>query len=291
MSDAASLHQTRRRSSSTWVFMLVDLLITLLLWSYFTVGFVVFFAPFYLLAAMLASDRARAFQRLNHLFYRGFFRLCRLTMPRQQWHIDSAVSAVRSAVVVCNHVSYIDPLLLISLFPRHTTIVKNRLFRIPIFGWMLRLSGYLPAESQGRLAERLVEQLEQMPRFLAAGGNLIVFPEGTRSRNGAVGALNAGAFKIARLCRAPLAVVRIDSSNRLFSPGRFLFNTCQPNTITVRQLAQMKPPYDSAQFSLKELAGQVRTILEAPAETGSPSGAAARLGTVQQSVMEPKGVR
>lgn len=291
MSHAVRLDQAGRRPSSTWVFRLIDLLITLLLWSYFTLGFMAFFAPFYLFAAMLASDRARAFQRLNHLFYRGFFRLCRLTMPRQQWHIDSAVSAVRSAVVVCNHVSYIDPLLLISLFPRHTTIVKNRLFRIPIFGWMLRLSGYLPAESQGPLAGRMVEQLEQMPRFLAAGGNLIVFPEGTRSRNGTVGALNAGAFKIARLCRAPLAVVRIENSHRLFTPGRFLFNTCRANTITVRLLAQMEPPYDRAQFSLKELTGQVRAILEAPAEAGSLQGAATRLDAVQPSVMEPKGVR
>jgi len=281
MSHAARIHHAGRRPSSTWVFILIDLLATLLLWSYFTVGFLVLFAPLYLLAAMLAPDRARAFQRLNHLFYRGFFRLCRLTMPRQKWRIDPAVTAVRSAVVVCNHVSYIDPLLLISLFARHTTIVKNRLLRIPIFGWMLALSGYLPAESQGPLAGRMVEQLEQMPGFLAAGGNLIVFPEGTRSRNGAVGALNAGAFKIARLCRAPLAVVRIENSDRLFTPGRFLFNTCRANTITVRLLAQVRPPYDSAQFSVKELMGQVRALLEAPAEAVSQQGAATRPGAVQ----------
>lgn len=270
MRHAAPIQHADRRPSPTRVCILIDLLTTLLLWSYFTAGFVVLFAPFYLLAAMLASDRARAFQRLNHLFYRGFFRLCRLTMPRQKWRIDPAVTAVRSAVVVCNHVSYIDPLLLISLFARHTTIVKNRLLRIPIFGWMLELSGYLPATSEGRLAQRMVDRLEQMPGFLAAGGNLIVFPEGTRSRSGAVGDFNPGAFKIARLCRAPLAVVRIENSDRLFTPGRFLFNTCRANTITVQLLAQVTPTYDSAQFSVKELMGQVRALLEAPAKAGSP---------------------
>ena len=267
MSHTPRIHNAGRYPSLTWVFKLVDLLVTLLLWSYFTAGFVVLFAPFYVLATILASDRARAFQRLNHLFYRGFFGLCRLTMPRQEWRIDPAVAAVRSAVVVCNHVSYIDPLLLISLFARHTTIVKNRLFHIPIFGWMLTLSGYLPADSQGPLAGRMVEQLEQMPGFLAGGGNLFVFPEGTRSHNRAVGALNSGAFKIARLCRAPLAVVRIENSDRLFTPGRFLFNTGQANTITVQLLAQVTPPYDSAGFSVKELMGQVRALLEAPAKT------------------------
>lgn len=255
---------------------LADLLVTLLLWGYFTIGFVVLFSPFYLFAAMLAPDRGRAFQRLNHHFYRGFFLLCRITMPRQKWHIDPAVTAVRSSVVVCNHVSYIDPLLLISLFPRHTTIVKNRLFHIPIFGWMLTLSGYLPADSQGALAGPMVERLERMPEFLADGGNLFVFPEGTRSRSRALGVFNPGAFKIARLCRAPLAVVRIESTDRLFTPGRFLFNACRANTITVRLLAQVRPPYDSAQFSLKDLMDQVRGLLDSPERTGSPQDATSR---------------
>jgi 1-acyl-sn-glycerol-3-phosphate acyltransferase len=267
MSDMQRTHNPGMHPSLTWVSKLIDGTVTLLLWIYFTVGFVVLFAPFYVLAAILASDRARAFQRLNHFFYRGFFLLCSLTMPRQKWHIDPDLRAVRSAVVVCNHVSYIDPLLLISLFARHTTIVKNRLFHIQIFGWMLTMSGYLPEDSQGPLAERMVERLENMPGFLAGGGNLVVFPEGTRSRNCALGALSPGAFKIARLCRAPLAVVRIENSNRLFTPGRFLFNTCQANTITVRLLAQIKPPYESEEFSVKELMGQVRALLEAPTKT------------------------
>ena len=173
------------------------------------------------------------------------------------------MTAVRSAVVVCNHVSYIDPLLLISLFARHTTIVKNRLLRIPIFGWMLALSGYLPAESQGPLAGRMVEQLEQMPGFLAAGGNLIVFPEGTRSRNGAVGALNAGAFKIARLCQAsPIRVVLISNTQKLFPPDRFLFNTHDEALIKVELAGSIEPDYGSDAFSLAALTDEAHDLME-----------------------------
>jgi len=288
MTHTPRIHNAGRYPSLTRVFKLVDLLVTLLLWSYFTAGFVVLFAPFYVLASILAYDRARAFQRLNHLFYRGFFQLCRLTMPRQKWRIDPDLAAVRSAVVICNHVSYIDPLLLISLFARHTTIVKNRLFHIPIFGWMLTLSGYLPADSQGPLAVRMVELLERMPDFLAGGGNLFVFPEGTRTHDRILGPLNPGAFKIARLCRAPLAVVRIDNSDRLFTPGRFLLNTCQANTITVRLVAQVIPPYDSAEFSVRELIGQVRALLEAPSVTDPLQGATTRSGAVQRHELKPK---
>ncbi len=244
-----------------WVAATIDLLATLVLWVYFTFGFILLFAPFYVLAAVVVGNRASTFQRLNHFFYRGFFFVCRVVMPRQRWRIDPALKRVRASVVVCNHASYIDPLLLIAMFTRHTTIVKNRLFRIPIFGWMLGLSGYLPAASRGRLAVKMVDCIEKMPDFLAAGGNLIVFPEGTRSRTGAVGDLNPGAFKIARLCRAPLTVVAIENSDRLFTPGRFVFNTCRPNTITVRLVARLTPDYGSARFSTKVLMGNVRELL------------------------------
>ena len=274
MSDIVSVHGCRRTLSSR-LFKLVDLFVTLALWSYFTVGFIFLFAPAYVLAAIVASDRARAFQWLNHYFYRGFIGLCRFVMPRQRWNIDPALAKVRSAVIVCNHVSYIDPLLLISLFARHTTIVKTSLFGIPIFGWMLSMSGYLPSRSQGALSGRLVERMERMPDFLAEGGNLFVFPEGTRSRDGRLLSFNAGAFKIARLCRAPLAVARIANSDRLFTPGRFLFNTCQPNTITVELLGLVTPAYDSAKFSTTGLIDQVRSLLETSLNTDQ-AGASSR---------------
>jgi len=103
---------------------------------------------------------------------------------------------------------------------------------------VLRLSGYLASTSGGPEAQRTLERLERMPAFLAGGGNLFVFPEGTRSRDGAVGPLNAGVFKIARLCRAPVAVAAIENTQRLFTPGRFLFDTCRANTITVKLLTQ-----------------------------------------------------
>jgi 1-acyl-sn-glycerol-3-phosphate acyltransferase len=240
-----------------------DAAVTVVLWIYFTLGFVVLIAPLYLLVVAPATDRARACQRLNHLFFRGFFRLCRVLMPLQRWQVDPALAGVAGSVVVCNHLSYLDPLLLIALFPRHTTVVKDRLFRIPIFGGVLRLSGYLASTSLGPEAERTLEQLERLPAFLAGGGNLFVFPEGTRSRDGAVGPLNAGAFKIARLCRAPVAVAAIENTQRLFTPGRFLFDACRANTITVRLLTQFAPAYDRPDFSARALMAEARALLEA----------------------------
>lgn len=239
---------------------MVDLMVTLLLWGYFTIGFVVFFAPFYVLCAVFAPRRQRSFQRLNHHFYQGFFVLCRLLMPRQGWYIDPAVKTIQSSVVVSNHISYIDSIWLISLFTRHTTIVKNRLLNIPILGWVVRLSGYLPADATGRWGALMLQRIERLPDELAAGANLIVFPEGTRSRTGVMGPLNHGAFKLARLCRAPLVVLYIQNTDQLFTPGKFLFNTCKANTIKVKLLAHIEPDYDNRSFSIDQIARQVYSV-------------------------------
>src|SRR5690606_20043317 len=90
-----------------------DLLVTLLLWAYFTLGFVSGFLPFYLLALCLPGHREAGFQYLNHWFYRGFFGLAGLLMPALKIEVDPAVKRIRGAVVVSNHLSYLDPILFI----------------------------------------------------------------------------------------------------------------------------------------------------------------------------------
>ncbi|MFC1856835.1 lysophospholipid acyltransferase family protein [Thermodesulfobacteriota bacterium] len=241
----------------------VDLVITLLLWCYYTLGFIIFFAPFYLAAYLFSRDRAQSFQRLNHKFYRGFFWFARALIPRTRWRIHEDVLKIRSAVIVCNHISYLDPILLISLFEKHKTIVKNTFFNVPIFRQVIEASGYIPSTSGGKLADLMIQRIEEMDGYLASGGNLFVFPEGTRSRDGRIGRLNKGAFKIARRCQKPIKVLFIRNTNKLFQPGKFLFNTCSENTITVEQLASIDPDYQSETFSISELMSNVRSILEA----------------------------
>ncbi len=239
-----------------------DLVVTLMLWSYFTLGFIFFFSPFYLAAYLFSENRENSFQRLNHHFYKGFFFLIRIFIPGQKWHIADKIKSIRSSVIVCNHLSYLDPLLLISLYPRHKTIVKSTFFSVPIFGWMLKRSGYIPSTSEGRLSELMIERIDAMDGYLSSGGNLFIFPEGTRSRDGTIGRLNKGAFKIARLCQTPIKVLYIRNTNKLFTPGKFLFNTLVSNTITVEPITGIEPDYQSDKFSISELMSQVRLLLE-----------------------------
>jgi 1-acyl-sn-glycerol-3-phosphate acyltransferase len=245
-----------------WIRFPKDLLITLSLWSYFTVGFILFFAPFYLLTFLFATHRAAGFQYLNSLFYRGFFLLCRYLIPSHRWDIQPDVRRIRSSVIVCNHISYLDSILLVSLFPRHTTIAKDRLFRIPIFGRMLSLSGYIPSSGTGRYADLLLDGFGDIAGNLESGGNIILFPEGTRSRDGRIGPLHKGAFKIAKYCNAPIKVLNVANTDKLFVPGRFLFNTCAGSIIGLKVIAEIAPDYKSDTFSVRKLMAQVKSLLE-----------------------------
>jgi len=252
---------------------LKDVSITLVLWGYYTAGFVLFFSPFYLLAFLFAKERSTAFQSLNSRFHDSFFWICRWLIPGHRWQIDPAVRSIRSSIIVCNHISYLDSILLVSLFRRHTTIAKDRLFRIPIFGRLLMLSGYIPSSGGGRFADLLINSLDTIAATLRAGGNVIVFPEGTRSRDGRVGKLQKGAFKIARYCKAPINVLRISNTDRLFIPGKFLFNTCAANTIDLKLIAEIAPDYESSAFSIQQLMARVHTTLDDPSSARTATGA------------------
>ena len=237
-----------------------DLGVTLTCWLYFTLGFIVLFAPLYIAAGLFSARKEQAFQRYNRAFYRGFFLLLQAIAPRQRWQIDNRIAALRGSVIVCNHRSYLDPLLLIAHLERATTIVKSHFFTLPIFGWVIRTAGYLPATATGRFAGLMLARIEAMPAYLASGGNLFVFPEGTRSRDGQMGVLHQGALKIARQCRVPVHVLGIENTDRLFTPGFFLFAASAPNLIRLRLVETISAT--ELQPSLADLGNRVRLIME-----------------------------
>lgn len=239
---------------------IVDLLVTLIIWIYYIPGFLLFFLPLYLAAFIFSSNREIAFQRLNNLFYRSFFCIVRALVPGLKIHVQDGLTSIRSSIIVCNHLSYLDPILLISLFPKHKTIVKSIFFKMPVFCWLMKTSGYIPSSSGGNNSLRIIESMERMGDYLSSGGNLFIFPEGTRSRDGKIGKFNDGAFKIARRFGAPIKVLQIKNTNDLFAPGKFLFNTCNQNTIEVRLIEHLNPDYKSDTFSISGLVDQVRAL-------------------------------
>ena len=241
---------------------LLDGVVTLTCWVYFIFAFLFFFSFFYLSSWLFAADKGKAFQYINHLLYKGFLALLRTLAPRHKWDVDPQVANIQGAIVVCNHLSYLDPLLFISLFPQNKTIVKTKFFGAPVFGWVIHVSGYLPATTEGTHGARMISQVENMGAFLEHGGCLFVFPEGTRSRGSTVGHFHKGIFKIARMYRCPIKVLSIKNSDKLFTPGKFFFNSRMENTISLNILASIEPPQGQERVSVDSLEKRVRKIYD-----------------------------
>lgn len=256
--DKLAKTPTHKQTIGLLVDQCIDCCVTLICWTWFIFGFLLFFSWRYGAAALFAQDKEISFQRLNSLFFQTFFRILKLTAPRQRIKTEEEVAAIKSSVIVCNHLSYLDPLLLIALFTRHRTIVKTRFFGMPVFGWIIKKSGYLPATAVGRFSPMMIRQMETMVPYFQAGGNLFVFPEGTRSRDGKIGTLNKGALKIARLYKVPIYVLKLSNTDKLFTPGKFFFNTRRDNTIRVKIINCIEPDYQSSPPSTAELEQRVR---------------------------------
>jgi 1-acyl-sn-glycerol-3-phosphate acyltransferase len=239
-----------------------DFFITLLLWSYFLFGSVILFFLFYGPAYFFAVNRAAALQNLTHIHMKNFFTLTGWLIPRTKFSIQKEVRQIHSSVIVCNHLSYLDPILLISLFPRQRTIVKSTFFKVPFFSWLLKNSGYLPSAPTEMLGAAMIKHLESIKEHLDQGGNLFVFPEGTRSRNGKLQPFNKGVFSIARYCHAPIALIFIKDTDKLFRPGSFSFNTRDVNEIKVELIGTLAPDYRSNSFSISAVVNQARSVFE-----------------------------
>jgi 1-acyl-sn-glycerol-3-phosphate acyltransferase len=110
--------------------------------------------------------------------------------------------------------------------------------------------------------QTMINNLEEIKEHLSSGGVLFVFPEGTRSRDENLAPFNRGVFTIARYCKAPLKLILIKGTNKLFQPGHFLFNTRDDNEIRLELIGSLNPDYKRKNFSVSDVADEARKIFE-----------------------------
>jgi 1-acyl-sn-glycerol-3-phosphate acyltransferase len=134
--------------------------------------------------------------------------------------VEGAVPADRARrpyVVVSNHVSTADPFVLSFLPIDMRFVAKEELFRAPLVGWLLRLAGDIPIR-RGDTASATAMK-DACVRTLDAGLSVMIFPEGTRSRTGAVGAFKSGAFEVAREAGGPGLPVALHGTSACLDGG------------------------------------------------------------------------
>jgi 1-acyl-sn-glycerol-3-phosphate acyltransferase len=101
----------------------------------------------------------------------------------------------RRTVVVSNHESNADPFLVSYLPWEMKWLGKASLFRIPVVGWMMRMAGDIPVERGDGDSTR--GAMATCARWIERGVPVMLFPEGTRSRDGQMLPFKDGAFRLA----------------------------------------------------------------------------------------------
>jgi 1-acyl-sn-glycerol-3-phosphate acyltransferase len=125
-------------------------------------------------------------------------------------------------VFMANHASFLDgPLLFISIPQRLRIILKKSLLRIPVVGPGMKYVGFVPVDRRaGRSGQAAIERASAMMR--AKKVSFLIFPEGTRSRDGHLQAFRRGGFFLALNAGASIVPVSIRGAFRLMPRGRWI---------------------------------------------------------------------
>ncbi len=161
-------------------------------------------------------------------------------------------------VVCCNHISMVDPVFLLLAFKRPIYFMaKDSLFKNPFLGWFwTTLFGVFPVSRGKGDTGAVTKSID----ILENGGLLGIFPEGTRSKDGKLGAAKSGTALIVAKTQAsvfPCAVFTSDNKVRLFHKTTVVFG--EPLTPNDLHLDGEKP---DLRFASRTLMAAIGTMIE-----------------------------
>lgn len=125
---------------------------------------------------------------------------------------DEHIPVQGAAILVCNHVSFVDAVLLMAASPRPIRfIMDHRIFAVPVLGWLFRLAKAIPIAPQKDDPATYERAFAEARRVLEEGDLLAIFPEGGITRDGSLGEFKGGVMKI--LATHPVPVVPLALNN------------------------------------------------------------------------------
>lgn len=156
---------------------------------------------------------------------------------------SQALEALRDEpglIVVANHPSMLDALMLVGRLPRSACVMKASLMRNPLLGPGARLARYIRNDTGHAMVRAAVEDLRE-------GGQLVMFPEGTRTTRAPINPFRPGVTLIAKLARAPIQAVFIDTDSPYLGKGWPLWRLPPlPIVFSVRLGERFEPQDDYA---------------------------------------------
>ncbi|HOJ43127.1 MAG TPA: lysophospholipid acyltransferase family protein [Syntrophorhabdaceae bacterium] len=121
-------------------------------------------------------------------------------------------------IFMCNHQSALDIYALLAKMPfSFRWVAKRQLFSIPFFGWAMKKAGYISLDREN--PREAIKAIEVAAKRIKDGTNLVIFPEGTRSKDGVLLPFKKGVFSLAVRAGAPVVPASIKGTSILQPKG------------------------------------------------------------------------
>lgn len=162
----------------------------------------------------------------------------------------------RTYIFMSNHVSNIDPPILLPLIPRRTSVMaKKELFGYPLLGKTMRMGSLVPVDRGNR--ESGIAAVREAAKVIRQGINMTIYVEGKRSFDGRLLPFKKGPFYLAEECGVPVVPVTMLGTQEIMPKARF---SISPGTATV----VFHDPIEPKDFGTRdELMAKVRSVINA----------------------------
>jgi 1-acyl-sn-glycerol-3-phosphate acyltransferase len=188
------------------------------------------------------------------------------------------VPAPTACIFMANHVSNLDPPVLLPRIPGRTSaFIKRSLMNIPVLGYGMQLGDFVPVDRDGRV-ESAIESVAVARRVLEKGFHITTFVEGTRSRDGRMLPFKKGPFYLAMETGAPCVPISIHGTESMMAKGSM---RVRPGTAYIR----FHEPLEPARFGSRE---ELMEAVRAAIASGLPEwmGSTGNEGTREQGDKE-----
>jgi len=200
--------------------MVIRVLVSLYFWTFMALSSLLLY-PVALLIR-LATSACDSRLRLLHRFTSIWGSLYTWCTPI--WKVcitgEENLPGDRPHVIVANHQSFVDILLLFRLRLHYKWVSKVENFRAPLIGWNMSLNRYIPIV-RGTMKGNL-QMMRACEEALKAGNSLMMFPEGTRSPDGTMRPFKDGAFELALRTQSPILPIIIEGTAKALAKGGLL---------------------------------------------------------------------
>jgi len=219
----------------------------IIVWIYWAVCIILFFMVVSVL--YLVTWPFDRYRRIPNRALKGLAWLMLKVNPG--WSIDirgaDPAKIDKPTIVVANHQSFLDLPLLYLLPWTMKWVAKKDLFKIPIFGWIIYMTGQIGID---RESARSVKKLAKLVEPIQRGIPGMIFPEGTRTRDGDLKHFKNGAFKLALRYNFRILPIVLDGSYQAMPSGSWKVGFRQPFTISV--LDPIEPGPEETEQELKQ---------------------------------------